>query len=108
MSILTLHRHLFAPAYTETQYTPSGSPQTTTLKSEVSSGQQTATKWLPSATPPLGSREMGDPVEMASPPKGLFLLLKTKGDSRRSQANICCFLSVPSPLLAKMVKQKVF
>ncbi|KAF6080381.1 ADAM metallopeptidase domain 19 [Phyllostomus discolor] len=31
---LEKNEHLFAPAYTETQYTPSGTPQTTTLKSE--------------------------------------------------------------------------
>nr|KAF6445784.1 ADAM metallopeptidase domain 19 [Rousettus aegyptiacus] len=31
---LEKNEHLFAPAYTETHYTPSGSPQTTTLKSE--------------------------------------------------------------------------
>ncbi|KAF5913244.1 hypothetical protein HPG69_016860 [Diceros bicornis minor] len=34
MSVFILCRHLFAPAYTETHYTPSGNPQTTTLKSE--------------------------------------------------------------------------
>lgn len=37
--VFILCRYLFAPAYTETHYTPSGSPQTTRLKSEVSSGQ---------------------------------------------------------------------
>uniref|UniRef100_A0A5F9DKV2 ADAM metallopeptidase domain 19 n=1 Tax=Oryctolagus cuniculus TaxID=9986 RepID=A0A5F9DKV2_RABIT len=31
---LEKNEHLFAPAYTETHYTPSGDPQTTTLKSE--------------------------------------------------------------------------
>ncbi|XP_012585574.1 PREDICTED: disintegrin and metalloproteinase domain-containing protein 19 isoform X1 [Condylura cristata] len=31
---LKKNEHLFAPAYTETHYTPSGVPQTTTLKSE--------------------------------------------------------------------------
>ncbi|XP_060152530.1 disintegrin and metalloproteinase domain-containing protein 19 isoform X3 [Globicephala melas] len=31
---LEKNEHLFAPAYTETQYTPSGNPRTTTLKSE--------------------------------------------------------------------------
>ncbi|XP_058400825.1 disintegrin and metalloproteinase domain-containing protein 19 [Diceros bicornis minor] len=31
---LEKNEHLFAPAYTETHYTPSGNPQTTTLKSE--------------------------------------------------------------------------
>ena len=76
MSVLILHRHLFAPAYTETQYTPDGNPQTTTLKSEVSSGQQTATKQLPSA---WEVRRLADPVEMASPPKGLFLLPENQG-----------------------------
>lgn len=53
-SVLTLCRHLFAPGCTETHYTPSGHPQTTTLRSEVSSGQQTATKQLP-LCPTLGS-----------------------------------------------------
>ncbi|KAM5298294.1 disintegrin and metalloproteinase domain-containing protein 19 [Ctenodactylus gundi] len=31
---LEKNEHLFAPAYTETHYTPNGNPQTTTLKSE--------------------------------------------------------------------------
>eukprot|EP00069_Balaena_mysticetus_P000684 bmy_14762T0 len=34
MPVFILFRHLFAPAYTETHYTPSGNPRTTTLKSK--------------------------------------------------------------------------
>lgn len=50
---LEKNEQLFAPSYTETHYTSSGNPQTTTLKLEVSSGQQMSIQQLssPSTTP---------------------------------------------------------
>lgn len=51
MSFFILFRHLFAPAYTETRYTPSGDAQTTTLKSEVSSDQHISPRQLPCPNP---------------------------------------------------------
>lgn len=51
MSFFILFRHLFAPAYTETHYTPSGDAQTTTLKSQVSSDQHISPGQLPCPNP---------------------------------------------------------
>lgn len=103
MSVSILCRHLFAPAYTETHYTPSGNPQTTTLKSEVSSGQQRSTGGL-SWPHPWGVRRRI--VETAPLPRRDCLPWpKTKGASRRTIMRICCFIRAPSPLLATMAKQ---
>lgn len=83
MSFLILHRYLFAPTYTETHYTPSGNPRTTTLKSEVSSGQQIATKQLPSLVPPLGSEETTAGLDGDVPPlKRLFPLIEDQGSQQ--------------------------
>lgn len=82
MPVFILFRHLFAPAYTETQYTPSGNPRTTTLKSEVSSGQYLSSR-CPIPDPPLGSEEMlsGD----SPSPEEIVSLTETQGVSRRHE-----------------------
>lgn len=67
MSVLILCRYLFAPGYTETHYTPSGNPQTTTLKSEVSSGLQAAARQLPLCLTPGGEEMVGHSRGGASP-----------------------------------------
>lgn len=57
MSFFILFRHLFAPAYTETRYTPSGDTlKPLPWKSEVSSDQHISPRQLPVTTPPLGSQ----------------------------------------------------
>lgn len=99
MSFLILHRYLFAPTYTETHYTPSGNPRTSTLKSEVSSCQQIATKQLLSLVPPLGSEETtagryGD----VPPPKPLFLLTEDQG-SQQERPSVNLLFSSVCPLL---------
>lgn len=68
MSALIFSRHLFAPAYTETCYTASGDPQTSTLKSEVSHIDP-----CPSVAVPAGWEFICGPFSegLASPDRGL-------------------------------------
>lgn len=104
MSMFILCRYLFAPAYTETHYTPSGNAQTTMLKSEVSSGQQGSVKQLACPGPTPG--KWGDTWWAQSLLwRDCLPWPQTHGMSRKSKMWICCFIRAPSPLLTKMIRQ---
>lgn len=96
MFVLILCRQLFAPAYTETRYTPSGNPQTTMLKSEVSLLNKYLSSRCPTWSHPWEVR-WRYMMEMGPHWRDCFSWPETKGASRRNQMWICCFLCAPCP-----------